>query len=269
MEHKLSFIDIDTSSSEELASTSLEIVSTYSSKLKDTESETQFKSLEDEIAYFKHYKPKLLSRYIYFYRLFEFEVRKKHQSPKQIRKFFRKEKKRMQSFHEKNIDFIDYYRSNQTNKDHEYFTRKNCFDSTCTEKTIVALSSPGDSKNDLIIAELLSNDMLYVYVEKELRNLKDEKPEGKARINKLKWTGSKVAMIELIYALASSNAINNGNIDIKDIISEFELFFGLKIDSPYQSFSEIKNRKTDVTKFLDKLKDALSRRIDEDYIHDS
>lgn len=269
MEHQLSFIHLDKYNSEELASTSLGIVSSYSSKLKDTDPGTDFKNLDDEITYFKHYKPKLLCRYLYFYRLFQLEVHKKSDSQKRILKLFKKEKKRMQDFFQDNIDFIDYYRSNETHMDHKYFTRKNCFDSTCPEKTIVALSNPKESKSDLIIAELLSNEMLYIYVEKELRNLKGEKPKQKHRINKLKWTGSKVAIIELIYALASSKAINNGNIEIKDIISEFELIFGFKIDSPYQSFSEIKNRKTDVTKFLDKLKDSLSRRIDEDYIHDS
>ena len=211
MEHKLSFIPIDKVNSEELASTSLEIVSLYSSKLKDTESVAHFKSLEDEITYFKHYKPKMLSRYLYFYRLFQYEVLKKGKSPKRIRKIFQKEKKRMQDFFQENIDFIHYYRSNEILMDHEYFTRKNCFDSTCPEKTILELSNLRQSKNDLIIAELLSNDMLYIHVEKELSKLK-EKPKQKTRINKLKWTGSKVAIIELIYALASSKAINHGNI---------------------------------------------------------
>lgn len=164
-------------------------------------------------------------------------------------------------FYNENVDFITYHWSSNTMQDHEYFTRENCFDSNCPEKAIVALSNSAESKNDLIIAELLSNDMLYLYVEK-LLNVKKSKSKPKVN-SKLNWTSSKVALIELIYALASNKAINNGNIEIKDIINEFELFFGFKIGSPYQSFSEIKARKTKATKFLDKLKESLSMRIDE------
>jgi len=73
----------------------------------------------------------------------------------------------------------------------------------------------------------------------------------------LNWTESKAALVELIYALHSSHSINDGRADIKTIAKLFERIFSLGLGDVYHTFSEIRNRKIEQTKFIDLLKDSL------------
>ena len=70
-------------------------------------------------------------------------------------------------------------------------------------------------------------------------------------------------MIELIYALHSTDAINNGTADIKDIAYFVERIFRIDLGNYYRAFLEIRMRKNGRTKFLDTLKEELIKRMDE------
>lgn len=70
-------------------------------------------------------------------------------------------------------------------------------------------------------------------------------------------------MIELIYALYSQGVFDNGNADIKVIAKTFERTFNLDLGDFYHTFMELKSRKINSTKFLDSLRDALIRKMDE------
>ena len=52
-------------------------------------------------------------------------------------------------------------------------------------------------------------------------NENSEKSPRKPNV-KLTWTGSKVALIELIYALHTEGVFNNGAADLKNIAEYFE-----------------------------------------------
>ncbi len=90
-------------------------------------------------------------------------------------------------------------------------------------------------------------------------NLENEKL-GSLQLN---WTESKTALVELIYALHSSHSINEGRIDIKTISERFESLFSMELGDIYHTFSEIRNRKTEPTKFIDLLKDSLLIKMKE------
>ena len=81
--------------------------------------------------------------------------------------------------------------------------------------------------------------------------------------SKLFWTGSKTDLIELVYALHSSGIINSGTADIKEIASVCELIFNIDLGNYYHTIIEIRSRKSNVTKFIDKLKESLIKRFDE------
>lgn len=75
------------------------------------------------------------------------------------------------------------------------------------------------------------------------------------------WTAPKTALIELIYALYSSGALNHGAVDINTITSSFEDFFNVKLDNVYKTYNEIKERKSSKTKFLEELMLNLQHKI--------
>ncbi|WP_262914709.1 RteC domain-containing protein [Gelidibacter sp. F63206] len=81
--------------------------------------------------------------------------------------------------------------------------------------------------------------------------------------SKLFWTGNKTELIELIYALHSSGAINSGTADIKELASVFEQMFNIELSNYYHTFIEIRARKSSKTKFMDKLTDSLNRRFED------
>jgi hypothetical protein len=84
------------------------------------------------------------------------------------------------------------------------------------------------------------------------------------KYSKLQWTGSIVAWVELIYALHASGHINNGEVSLKKIFAVMGEAFDFKVEEFSRVFIDIKNRvKGDRTAFLDELKQALMRIMEE------
>ena len=73
--------------------------------------------------------------------------------------------------------------------------------------------------------------------------------------SKLFWTGSKTDLIEFIYALQCSGVVNSGTADIKELAVVFEQIFNIELGNYYHTFIEIRARKINSTKFIDKLKE--------------
>lgn len=76
------------------------------------------------------------------------------------------------------------------------------------------------------------------------------------------WTGSKVALIELMYALHTEGVFNNGAADLKDIADYFEHTFDINLGQYRRVFLEIRARKSEKSKFITTLNEALLKRIE-------
>ncbi len=70
-------------------------------------------------------------------------------------------------------------------------------------------------------------------------------------------------MIELMYALFASRAINDGNIEINKIADFFEAVFKINLGDYYRTYSEMKLR-SNKFKFLEKLIDSLENKMHND-----
>jgi hypothetical protein len=82
--------------------------------------------------------------------------------------------------------------------------------------------------------------------------------------SKLKWTGSVVEWVELVYALYTVKRINNGKITLKELFGQMGEIFDIDVKEFANYFMNIKNR-TDShrTKFMDLLKSAVLERMEE------
>ena len=80
--------------------------------------------------------------------------------------------------------------------------------------------------------------------------------------NKLKWTGNKSELVELIYAIHSGKKINHGNIEIQEITNVFEEVFKINLGNYYQKFHSIRCRQGNRTKFLDTIKENVIEYMD-------
>jgi hypothetical protein len=78
----------------------------------------------------------------------------------------------------------------------------------------------------------------------------------------LKWTGSIVEWVELIYALYLVKRINNGNISLNELFQQMGEIFDFEVKEFSCYFMDIKRRKDEHrTKFTDLLQKAVLERM--------
>lgn len=81
---------------------------------------------------------------------------------------------------------------------------------------------------------------------------------------KIRWTGSIIELVELGYALLASKSINDGYVDIKELMDFLSEMFDFDVKGYYHAYHSIKQRAGDRTLYLDKLKDRLMNKMDSD-----
>ncbi|WP_229310455.1 RteC domain-containing protein [Leadbetterella byssophila] len=218
-----------------------------------------FKNVNEEIRFFKYQKPAILAKLIYYNAIYKIETKKPYRA-KPIRKYLNKELKKLNRFFDNNLDFYKYYRSNNSFLDEKMFLRGNHDIKLWLDTYYFQSDQSFSTSHDYKVAKIIANDLIQVYIEDQLYN-KFQKDKSKTQ-KKLKWTGSKVALIELIYALHYQNVFDNGNNDIREVAQYFESTFDIDLGNFYQTYLELRNRKMNRTKFLDALREELIKKMD-------
>lgn len=263
---QLKFIDLEEDDPIKCSQLSIEVCLKAVNKLKNLILKHKFKNQNEEIKFFKETKPKFLVPLIYHLKIYKIESRKPNGSNEIRRKFLLNELDKLKHYFDSNLDFYRYYRTQSNYLDHKYFLRGKYDIRLTVDSFFFEADERVSTSHDFKVAKILAHDRLQVYLEEELSNL-DRKETSMISQDvpkvKLYWTESKTALIELIYALHSQGAIDNGKADIKDIAALFEHYFGVELGDYYRTFLEIRVRKTGRTKFIDSLKYSLIKRMDE------
>ncbi len=222
--------------------------------------QTGFSDEREEIRFFKHQKPTILAKLIYYNAIYKIEAKKPF-SGKQVMKACLNEKlAKLKRFDDDNIEFLRYYRANSTYLDHKYFVRGQ-YDIRLGLDTFFFEADPNhSSSHDYKVANIIANDRLKVYLKDQIKNNNRQKKTDASPLN---WTGSKAALTELIYGLHCKGIFNNGNTDIVAIVRFFENHFNIDLGDFYHTFLELKARKINRTKFIDSVREALIKRMDE------
>lgn len=230
-------------------------------KLKDYE----FEKEEDEINFFKKVKPFLISKLIFEKEVLRIETNMPR-GKTQKRKYFEQELKNISAYPQRDMKFYQYYRSDTTESDNIYFTRASKKDIFETECFLINSDLRLSTCYDYKVAKLKASDELINYLENQINGLKKTgKIQQDKTKSKLHWSGTKVDLIELIYALYFKKVINNGNIEIKEIAFELSRMFNIEInDNLYRTFTDIKNRKNPNSKFIQSLADHFQKMLIEE-----
>lgn len=182
------------------------------------------------------------------------------------KKFILKEINNKKKFLKKHYDLSVYIDSGLTYSDQNYFLRTNVH-TLARLKKYRYVDRDFNTNKDIILAKLIAYKKYKNFLKKEFYRVsgqfKNHKPPDLQ--NQFEWTASKSALVELIYALHFSNAINNGNCEIKQIAETFESIFNTQIGDIYKVFAEIKQRQKSPTKFLEELTIKLRDEIDKNY----
>jgi len=245
---------------------SIPCISACLKQLKEIISKNNFLTQEDEILFFKKIKPSVYHKLIYFVKIFNIETKRPIGCDKAQKNFLQNELDKLEMFFTENLDFYQYMRNGLTCLDDKYFVRGkvdlNLFADTFYYDTDPDFSTSHDYK----VARIIANDLLSVYLKSELaafdRNeyLTNRQPQSAK--DKFVWTESKIALVELIYALQASGCINRGVLDIKEAALFFESVFSIDLGDYYRTYLEIKNRQNP-SKFMDTLRDSLLKKIEQ------
>ena len=236
-------------------------------KLRNEVVQKGFISTQEEIHFFKHVKPQIFSKLIYYVKLFNIESKRPRSGSKFQVKYLNNQINKLQIYFNDNLEFYHYYRRGATTLDEQYFVRGKSDLRSSTESFHAFIDEQFSTCQDSTVATIIAFDMLIVYLKQEIEKLEADKDTIKTHTmresSKLFWTGSKTELIELIYALDSSGVINSGTADIKQVALAFEHLFNIDLGHYYHTFIEIRARKCSKTKFLDKLIELLKQRFNE------
>lgn len=225
-----------------------------------------FSGANEEIYFFKHIKPQMFGKLIYYRKLFTIESKRPRSTNEAQRQYFVTQIDKLQEYFNNNQEFYHYYRSGATFLDEHYFMRRNAEIAFHLDTFHVLTDIPFSTSHDSSVAIILAYNQLIAYSRKEIGKLDNsyKKTTGSHKGNsmpKLFWTSTKVDLIELIYALHASGAINRGAANINDIADSFEMLLETDLGDYYRTYTEIRSRKLHRTKFIDKLKESLDQHM--------
>mgnify|MGYP003629922660 FL=1 len=227
----------------------------------------EFETKLEEIHFFKCTKPKIYSKLIYYVKLFNIESKRPRGSNKSQVKYLNNYIEKLQTYFNDNLDFYHYYRREATVFDEQYFLRGKADIRLFPDSFHFFVDEEFATSHDSTVASILAYDLLIVHLKREIDKLENNGNYASLRLlqskTKITWTAHKIYLIELIYALHSTDVINNGTVDIKDIVYFVEKTFKVDLGDYYRAFLEIRMRKNGRTKFLDILKKQLTKRMDD------
>ena len=255
----------------DIIETSLSMVHRLQTVLSDLRTKIQtyvFPTKEDEILFFKVQKPEILGRLLFFYKIYRIETQCPNGSDEVIKGYISRELDNLTYFFNRNLDFYQYYRSHSILYDEYYFVRGKSDLRLCTDSTQFDKDPNFSTGYDYKVAKIIANEMLRIYLNKRLvkleTNTQVEDNLQKCLKYPFRFTGKKVFLIELGYSLVSSGDINNGNVEIKEMMNFLGTVFQVELGDYYAAYIAMKERKKDRTAYLSRLQESLVKRMDED-----
>lgn len=265
LNEQLNFIDLEIDDQIKKCEQAITIILESINELKKATIKSNFKSQNEEIQFFKDIKPKFTSKLIYYNTIFKIETKKPHGGERILKKYLNNELDKLKRYFDNNLDFYKYYRTGSNYLDHKYFSRGKIDIKLALDSFYFEVDHSYSTSHDFKVAKIMAHDLIQVYLEDQLLMLENKEPKEKSQVNpkvKQTWTGSKVALIELLYALHTEGVFNNGSSDLKDIAEYFENIFNINLGQYHRAFLEIRMRKSDQTKFLNALKEKLIKRME-------
>ncbi|MBS1526056.1 MAG: RteC domain-containing protein [Bacteroidetes bacterium] len=224
-----------------------------------------FSGEDEEVYFFKEIKPLFLNELIFHMKVFYVEADKPIGNADKVTAYYNQVMEHTAAYFERNHSFYIYYHMERTDLDRTYFTRT-------SEKLelLPEYSLDNDPKfsnaYSYRLAKMQAYERLNNYLQNCIYHL--EHPgafTADPQKNKPRnlWTDTKAALIELAYAIHSRGAVNHGQGDVKQFITDLEAFFNVQVGNFYRTFQGMRIRKKSRTPFLDTLKESLENRMDD------
>ena len=222
----------------------------------------EFQSEAEEITFFKEIKPKFCYRLIYYRKLYNIEINRPVAAICTQKEYLHEELETINKYTNKRLDFVRYYRSSSTHLDSLYFLRGRVDTEQYLETFYYELDPNFSTNCDFKVAKIMANDMLSAYLMQEIELLNDNGIKfGTFNFpaTKKTWMGSKAELQEQIYSWDSAGSF--GDVPLTQLYDYIQNVFNIQLDGNLSRvFGDLKIRNVP-TPFLDKLKNALLKRM--------
>lgn len=248
-------------------STVLQLVRRLLSSLREEVLRQPFQDQESEIHFFKQIKPRFLAAGIFELERYDLEQSKPVGTTEKLLAFYEGELEIVRRFFGRYAYLYQYYRKGLTELDTMYFVRGAAIPAVFLPEFGEA-DPQFSTYGDYLFAKFAAFERLQDYIVKSLGRLDPAIAVIQNRskdLPELKWTGDKVNLVEVIYALYFTGQLNNGNADIALIVQFMEKHLQIDLSRAYRDFIDIRNRKvSSPTRYIDQMRESIHKRIDED-----
>lgn len=217
-----------------------------------------FPDLKSEIEFFKEFKPHLLGLLIQYDLQLSFLLDYQACLIEELETFIKREVEKINHFFSVHREIVTYMQLNRSEMDEFYFLRKSKKSVSCVRSYRFGYDKHFTTSHDTFVAEINAYTRYLIFLKRQLA------PSSKdilAPAKKLDWTGSKVALTELGFALHHSKVIGNGNTSLKVVMDSLENFTGVKLGDYHHTSIRFRNR-SNPTKFLTELQEGLTNWIE-------
>jgi len=246
---------------------SIKVCKKAMTKLKNYVSSYAFKSVAEEVNFFKEIKPQFYSKYIYYINVYNFLTQRPTGGETIQQDYIKMHLFELKTFFDHNRAFYSYYRSGMTQLDEIYYTRGG-FD-VHAELEDFEEDEQYSTSHDYKLSKIIANERFQDYLNIELTHIGNEElllaGHKVFPFRHPEWTASQTDAAELLYSLKTSCAVNNGNIDINELVAIWEFIFQMEINEPYHKLLDIVKRKNEMFVFLNRLRKSLWNFIKEKF----
>lgn len=223
-----------------------------------------FPDKDTEIHFFKVIKPQFLSAKIFELERYNLEQGKPAGTPEMLASFYHHELEIIRHFLTRYAFLYQYYRSGLTELDNLYFIRG-------AEVPSVLLPEFGEpdpefsSCGDYLFGKFKAFEQLQVYITERIAKLTALPNNANRSVKPFRWTGEIVNLIELGHGVHLNAQVNDGEVGIVEFFEGLGQFFGVNLGIPKKGFDDLKKRKRlSKTHFTDRMREALTRKMDDE-----
>ena len=224
-----------------------------------------FDCWESEITFFKNLKPLFTSQFIYYSKVIALLSSMPRSGTKVQKRHLEGEFDYLNYFSLENREFISYYRRKATYLDLKYFMRFKYDLDVKLAPDFHNYDERFSTSHDHLIATILAHDQYELFLKKQLQQLKETPtPELSSSTGGLQWTAPKVALTELVFALHHTHCFNGGNTSLSETVKWFEEALSVDLGNYHNTIAEIRNRKSNPTRFLQLLTENLTTYLEKE-----
>ena len=221
----------------------------------------QFSSTKNEMDYFKKEYPKIYEKLHYYKSLKAIEARKNSfcLDIYQEIEILEAAKNSLKIYQDQEVMMLSSCNNSSIEEEEKFFLRD-----YYKWRKVNFLSASNDNYSINSISEIIGKRNaarnLIKQIDERLHKLTNPK---QGITTNLKWTDSKVNLILLIYGLYVSESINNGDVELNQLIEVFEKMFNVDLKNFHSQLNDIKAKKGNQFKFIDTLKNSLETRLNQ------